>query len=125
MTAGAAVMLFICLLVATLAIVQFGFRFVYGYRLGPKGLDFVLFGRLAVWRIPVEDIATILEMTWADALFCRIPGMLLAFRAGNRIWGPALLIRRRRGVVRLVAITPDDPGSFLREYRKLLPTPHA
>ena len=112
-------------IVAALAVVllcsalvfQFAGRHVYNYRVTDRGVEIVLFGKLPIKRVPFNNIA---EVRVAPTVTEMLPFKGIAF--GNRVWGRAVLVRQKRGLIRRLFITPDDPEQFVRKVREQLPT---
>jgi hypothetical protein len=82
-------------------------------------IEFVLFGSFCVWRCPFNDIIDIRLISFVRLL--TIVGLNLM----NRPFAKYVLVRRRRGIFKAVAITPDQPQEFVRIVReKLEKRPH-
>jgi hypothetical protein len=90
-------------------------RFVYGYRLKNGNIQVTLFHVLPIYRIRIEDIETIRKASaWRElGLFDS------TLRMGNRLFGDAVLIGKRKGVVRRVVITPPDANAFVSQVLAL------
>jgi hypothetical protein len=86
---------------------QFGRRLIYDYRITDGGIDIVLLRALPIWRIPFDDIESVRIASWKE--------LNLGFttlRLGNRFTSRYLVIKKRRGWFRYVAITPVDAEKF-------------
>lgn len=86
---------------------QFGRRLIYDYRITDGGIDIVLFRALPIWRIPFDDIESVRIASWKE--------LNLGFTTlhlGNRFTSRYLLIKKRGGWFRHVAITPVDAEKF-------------
>ena len=86
----------------------YGLRFVYEYRVKNRAVEIVLFHLLLVYRVPVRDIDLIKKISWREA---SAGGGIL--RLGNRLTTQCVLIHKRRGWVRRIVITPEDPDGFV------------
>lgn len=90
-------------------------RYLYGYRLGDEGIEIVLFKVIPIKRIRYDRITGVRSISsarmWLDLDY------LFVVRFGNRVWGPAVLIFRRRGLP--IVITPDNVDEFVRELTDL------
>jgi hypothetical protein len=78
------------------------------YRITGDSIEFVMFGSFRVWRCPFEDITDIRFTSFLGSFFS--PALHLM----NRPFAQIILIRRRRGIFRLVLMTPDHPREFVR-----------
>ena len=90
-------------------------RFVITYRLTDRALSISIFG-VAVLRIAYTDIV---EVRRVGALESLVPST--ATRFGNRIFGEILLIRKSRGLIRKIMVTPDEPTAFARGISERAP----
>jgi hypothetical protein len=72
----------------------------------------VLFSAIPVFRIPIAEVVQVTRPSprglWLNPWY--------AFRFGNRIWGETVLIKRKRGLIKSIVITPDDPERFIEQY---------
>ncbi len=82
------------------------------YRLSDDAIEFVMFGKLRVWRSYFADISDIRPVSFGT-LF-----VYPALHLMNRPFGQYVLIFRRRGVFRWVLITPDQPEEVVRFIRE-------
>jgi hypothetical protein len=73
-----------------------------------------VFGIVPVGSIPYRDIETMQEVKFTDTL----KPNLLTLRFGNRIFGNIVLIKKSRGILKTILITPDDPANFIEEVGK-------
>ncbi len=100
-------------------LLQWGWPRLFTYRVR-DGVEFVLFGRLRLWRIDVADVALVEAVPFRELVPLARPELLLAARLGNRIYAPrGVVIHRRKGLLRVVAVSPDDPDQFTGELRRL------
>jgi len=74
----------------------------------------LLFRVFPILRIPLTDIAEVRKASWWETVGLH---SFFAARCGNRLWGPIVVIKRKRPFVfnRTTYITPDDPDGFIRE----------
>jgi len=86
------------------------------YRITNDSIEFVMFGRLRVWRSSFKDITAIRLISFAR-LFT-----ILALNLMNRPFARYVLVRRRRGIFRAVVITPDQPEDFVKTVKQKMGT---
>ena len=87
----------------------FGFV-MYDCRVGDKGVDLMLFRYLRVWRIPYEDIDAVSPVTVRE-LVLKFGGVFFTY--AGRPFGPFVMLKRKKGIVRAVVITPRDRDRFV------------
>ena len=87
------------------------------YRVADDSIEFVMFGKLRIWKTAFEDIGDIQVISFVRALF------LPALHLMNRPFAQYVLVRRRRGLFRWVLITPDQPQEFIRIVREKIQHP--
>ena len=94
-----------------LVIGQFALRYVYSYEVEGREIRILLFSVIPVIRIPISNVAEVILPSprhyWLNPWY--------ALRLGNRIFGGAVLIRRRRGLIKSIIITPNDPARFIEQ----------
>ncbi len=89
--------------------------FSHDYRLTDSSIEIVLFRQIPVRRISMRDIAEVRVVSWKETTpFSQPLSMYFAERWGNRLWGPMVLIRKKKGLSRRLIITPKDPQAFIR-----------
>jgi hypothetical protein len=95
----------------TFVILQFALRFIYSYDIKNGAIRIVLFSVIPVARIPISGVVQVAcaspRSLWLNPWY--------ALRLGNRLFGAAILIKRRRGLIRSIVITPDDPDRFIEQ----------
>jgi hypothetical protein len=89
-------------------------RLAYGYKLRANRIDFVLFGVIRFYSIPLSAISHARILTWDEAW----SPDFTTLRFGNRLFGTFLELRKKSGVFRRILITPDDPEAFLRDLER-------
>jgi hypothetical protein len=89
-------------------------RYVFRYRITKDSLQFVVFGKIPYMSIKLANIAEIREVSFKEATFQKP----LVWRCGNRLWGKIVLIRRKKGIIKTILITPDNPDEFISEIRE-------
>jgi len=109
-----AVGLIVALICSTL-IFQFAGRYFYNYRVTDRGIEIVLFGTFPIKRVAFSNIA---EVQVGPAAKEMLPFKGVAF--GNRVWGRTVLVRQRKGIIKRLFITPDNPEQFVRRVRERL-----
>jgi hypothetical protein len=92
----------------------YGLRFIYDFRIRNGAIEVALFRVLPIYRIPIDDIELIQKVGWRDPVF----GFFI-LRLGNRFTSEAVLLKRRRGWIRRIIISPADPDGFIREMKAL------
>ena len=108
-------MLFLLIVVPIVVLsAQYLDRYIYGYRLSDESIQIVLLNVVPINRIRYDRITGIRRVSsremWLDLDY------LFVVRFGNRVWGPAVLIFRRRWLP--IVITPDNAEEFVRELRQ-------
>jgi hypothetical protein len=95
---------------------QFGLRVIYSYDIRDGAIWFVLFSMFPIARIPMSDVVEVSRATnrtlWLN------PWRTL--RLGNRIFGASVVIRRQRGLIRSIVITPSDPDRFIDQCNAMM-----
>jgi hypothetical protein len=102
-----------------IAIAQWGIPLLFNYRVTGTHVEFVLFGRLVVWRWSAASIAKIEVVPFWRLLPFVSPNLtFLAFRLGNRLWAPrGVMVRRNRGLVGYAILSPDRPEEFVKQVQ--------
>jgi hypothetical protein len=99
----------------SLGVVVLGLRFIYEYRIRDNGIEFVIFGTISVYRVSVNNIESAEKISRRQL---GIGGFTL--RLGNRFMSTCVLIRKRRGPIRKIVITPADPDKFVGRVTALI-----
>jgi hypothetical protein len=89
-------------------------RYIISYKLAKASILVTVFGIVPVGSIPYRDIETMQEVKFTDTL----KPNLLTLRFGNRIFGNIVLIKKSRGILKTILITPDHPANFIEEVGK-------
>lgn len=89
-------------------------RYIFNYRITNDSLQFVVFGKVPYMYIKLANIAEIREVSFKEATFEKS----MAWRCGNRLWGRGILIRRRKGIIKTILITPDNVDEFISKIRE-------
>ncbi len=100
-------------------IFRFGFSHVYDFQVGTNGIDIILFG---IWHIGSIRFGEI-EDVYLERLFHRLDVRINPFRAlrvGNRFTRKYILIKKRRGIINFLMITPANADGFYEELKKHL-----
>jgi len=102
-------------------LLTFGLSHLYDVIIGREGLDVVLFRTIVMATIPYGSIE-IAERRWIflviDAAALWSVALPIANRAGLR--PVTIKLKRRIGIFRHIAITPEDPVRFLEQFHKHL-----
>jgi hypothetical protein len=109
--------LFVGFAIAVLA-TQLLLRYVFRYEVTEKAIKGLLFGIIPVFTLPVEDLVDVRRCSPLEVI--RTP---LAWRWGNRMWGAAVLVTRRRGLIRKTLLSPDAPDVFVDDVRAKMQAP--
>ena len=89
-------------------------RYLTSYRFTDNGLRIVSIFTLIL--VPYEEIIDIEIVPPQEAWKLIFSFNIL--RLGNRLWGTGVLIKKTRGVVRTLIISPNRPEEFVTEVRK-------
>ena len=99
---------------ATIALLQTCLRYVYNYDVRGDHVRVVLFRRIPLMVIRISNIREIKE---APPIELWKPTCALKF--GNRLWGACVLICKKRGLIRRIVITPDNPHAFVEQVNRI------
>ena len=94
---------------------QFLGRYVLSYRMADDSVQIILFGVIAILKVPYRDIASVELLTFKNTL-----RPSLAWRFGNRLLTKdAVLIRKRKyAIFYKIIITPDNAAAFASEVNR-------
>jgi hypothetical protein len=90
---------------------EFGLRSIIRYELSSDAVLVRYFGMVFI-RVPYEAIDDIREVSKMEST------SRFAVRAGNRLLGPIVCIRRRGNWVNNLMLTPENPAYFVHEVKK-------
>lgn len=90
-------------------------RYIYNYKISKNSIKIVLFGKIPLFRIPFSNIMEIRKISFKEAL--SNDEYFLALRFGNRMWGECVLIRKKKGLFKVILITPDKADEFISKVR--------
>lgn len=93
----------------TLIIMNYALKFVYDYKLTESGIEIVLASNFTVYNIPYKDIK--------ETRKCSFLEIIISFSLGNRLSTP-ILVEKKRGLVRRIIFTPDNPEQFIVNISK-------
>jgi hypothetical protein len=93
--------------------IQYGYRFLYGYRIGFRGVEIQILSTLTVWTIPFDKILSVEKAGWKDFH----PFHFLRMRGGNRLFGIAVLLKFKNNPFDLL-VTPNDADDFVRQVKE-------
>jgi hypothetical protein len=113
MTSPSNILLGFSLAVITLSAGQILGPRCWNYRLTSDSIEFVMFGRICVWRSPFRDISDIRPVS-----LMRLFTVFALSLANRPFFSRCVLVRSRRGVFRTVVMTPDQPQEFVRTIRE-------
>lgn len=100
---------FFPVVVAVLVVTQFLFQYVYDVGLGAAAVEIVIFKRFVVFSIPYEEIEACASVSRLEVTF------ILALVLVSRPFGGCVLLRRNRGFIRRIVVTPGRPEEFRAE----------
>lgn len=92
---------------------QYIVKYIYNYRIKNNEIQIVLFNKIPLKRIHYKDIECIIKM---DQQYPSL-NMIGAQAWGNRIWGDFVLIKRYKGILKQIIITPDKADDFIEEVK--------
>ncbi len=99
-----------------LILAQFIGRYIINYQIRDTAIEIVYFGIIPIMRIPYNNIAEIRKVTFIEASL-----MFFPLRFGNRFWGTIVAVRKKKGILKIIVITPDNPDRFISETLQHLP----
>lgn len=88
-------------------------RFLFNYDVKDGKIRVLLFCVLPVYLIKIDETLEAEELP----LIRTIKPKFSRVNLNNRFVGRVVEIRKNRGLVRCLSLTPDDPVSFLRQVR--------
>ncbi len=106
--------LFLLAVVVTGSAFQLFARYLYNYKLTDDSIQLIALGAVPVMRIRFADISDVREVSFGQTL----KSGPFTLRLGNRIIGGFVLVRKRKGLIRSVVLTPDDVPDFLRQIER-------
>lgn len=107
-----ALLLAISVFVVGGATVQLLLRHIFRYQISSKAIRGLLFGSLPLFSVPLDDVIEVRRCAAREVIVTP-----LAWRWGNRIWGSAVLIVRRHGIIRKIFLSPDAPDTFVADVK--------
>jgi hypothetical protein len=103
-----------CFLALSVLFAQFVLRFVYSYDIKGGAIRILLFSVIPIIRIPISQVVQVTrpptDQLWLNPFY--------AFRFGNRLIGNAVLVKKKRGLIKSIIITPDDPDRFIDQCNR-------
>lgn len=111
---------FLLLVICTALLFQYGGRYVYNYKIRERSIEIKLFGKIPLKRILFNNIAEIRRTSYRETSPFKIAEMFSTLRFGNRIWGEIVLVRQKKGFIKIVLITPDNADVFIHEVQQRL-----
>jgi type IV secretory pathway VirB6-like protein len=100
--------------IATIVLLQLFLRYIYDYEIKGDQVRVLLFRVVPVMTIAISNIREIKE---CPPIELWKPTFVLKF--GNRLWGDCVLIRKNRGLLRSVVITPDNAHEFVEHVKEI------
>lgn len=89
-----------------------GLRLIYDYRILDDGIGLVLFRSFNIWKIPYDEISDIREVIWNKGVAAQDISWF-ALKLGNRLQGNFVLLRRKKGLLKEIHLTPRDVDQFV------------
>jgi len=105
---------FIIGLVVIIALLQRFLRYVYDYEVKCDRVRVLLFRLFPVMIIRISNIGEIRECSPTE-----LWKPTFALKFGNRLWARCVLIRKRRGLIRSIVITPSNPNGFVENIKEI------
>jgi hypothetical protein len=93
--------------------------YISEYKLSEHSIEFVIFGKIRVWKISYHDISDVYPTSLISILLNPHFGLTLM----NRPFTRYVEIHKRRGIFRYLLITPDAPQEFVRTVRQKIGKP--
>lgn len=112
---------FVLLAALVVLVFQYTARYFYTYNIRDASIDIVMFGVLVLKRVRLSNIAEVREASWWETCPLRSVDAFLACRFGNRVWGRIVLLRQKKGIFKIVLVSPDDVDGFICAIRQRLP----
>ena len=105
---------FVGFLIVAISVLQFAGPYLYQYRLGDQRFEVKLFGLVPILILYFSDISEARVLS-GSPLFNPFAGVSFP----NRVFAARpVQIRRKKGVLRSVILTPDQPESFVAEINR-------
>ena len=105
---------FVIFVAVMMAFGQLFLRYVYDYDIGDAKVRVLLFRLVPVMTIRISNIRDITECSpmelWKPTF---------ALKFGNRVWARCVLIRKKRGLIRSIVITPGNPREFVERIKEI------
>lgn len=109
---------FLLVLVAVGAFQQKLGKYVIVYELSGERFNIRLLNLLPLFSVRYKDISEVRAISLKETF-----GLgFFALRMGNRMFGKIVLIRKPKGLIREILISPKDHEAFIREISKHLVT---
>jgi hypothetical protein len=105
---------FAFLVIGAVMLFQYTARYAYDYRLEESGISIVLFGKIRLMLIRFENIEEIRKTSYNEVMPFKNNGMLFALRFGNKIWGDIVLISQKKGMNKIILVTPNNADQFIK-----------
>ena len=110
--------------IASLILLFFGrvfWRLIINYRIAPGGIEILLFHSFQIKFIPFSAIQDIQLTSHGKILSMRDLKHLLSLGYANKyIWGPIVVVKQKKGLVKNVLLTPDNPTEFINSVRSMM-----
>lgn len=114
------VIVFLLLIIITALLFQYAGHYAYNYKIREAGIEIALFGKIPLKRILFCNIAEIKKISYKETLPFKSAEMFSALRFGNRILGEIVLVRQKKGITKIVLLTPDNANIFIHEVQQRL-----
>ena len=85
-------------------------RYIYDHDVKNGCFRILLFSSLPLMHVPLAEIRDVREVALKEGWRRRS----FALKLGNRIRGDYVIIERKRGILRTLIVTPDNPGEFVK-----------
>jgi hypothetical protein len=107
---------FVFLAIFSCLIFQAFARYFYNYKISKDSIRIVLLEKITLFRISFSNIIEIKKISFKEAL--SNDEYFWALKFGNRIWGEGVLIRRKKGFLKMILITPDRADEFISKVER-------
>ena len=109
---------FICVIV--LFLIFKGGLFIY--RITETGIKIDFFGIIRIIHVSFEDIEEIYKGSFKDFFHAKTFNYV-PINLRSRLFGQTVVVKKRKGIVRAILITPEDIDGFLSEIQRKITKP--
>ena len=95
-------------------------KYIYNYEIGKEGIEVKLFKFITVKCINYRNIINIEKASFKNILPFLSLEMFFALRLGNKMRGPYVIVRQRKGFFKAYILTPENADHFIFEVENHL-----